>query len=54
MPDPLSDYDRILWAGRFKLYDDAALLDWWRRASEEPDAIDELALEEIRKRELDI
>ena len=50
----LSDYNRHLWTTRFERYTDAELLDWWKRAGEEPCAVDELALEQIRARNLDI
>jgi hypothetical protein len=50
----LSAYNRHLWTTRFERYTDAELLDVWRQAGEEPSAIDELALEEMRARGLDI
>ena len=54
MTDPLSPYDRDLWAGRFLNYTAAMLLKRWQQSDEEPSEVDLLCLEEIRKRELDI
>lgn len=50
---PISELDRAVWATRFKAYTDAQLLAHWRKAAEEPDEVDEIALEEIRRRNLD-
>lgn len=52
--EPLSDYHRIEWAGRFRHYTDAMLLKRWQQSDEEPDETDLLCLAEIEKRGLDI
>jgi hypothetical protein len=55
MPDePLSEYDRILWSGRFALYSDRNILARWQQSQEEPSAVDLLALSEIERRNLDL
>jgi len=54
MTEPLSAYDRDLWAGRFLNYTDAMLLKRWQQSDEEPSETDLLCLAEIEKRGLDI
>ena len=51
---PLSALDRAVWTTRFSAYTDEQLLAHWARAAEEPDELDEIALAEIRRRNLDI
>lgn len=51
---PINELDRAIWTTRFRAYTDAQLLAHWGRATEEPDEVDEIALAEIQRRELDI
>ena len=50
---PLSDLDRAVWITRFSAYTDSQLLAHWRRAAEELGEVDEIALAEIERRNLD-
>lgn len=50
---PISELDRAVWTTRFSAYTDKQLLAHWRKAAEEPDEVDELAMAEIQRRNLD-
>lgn len=55
MPEPISDYDRKLWTGRFALYTDDALIEWIEFARSEGKPlgdVDQIAIATLRERGL--
>jgi hypothetical protein len=55
MAESISDYDRMLWTGRFALYTDDALIEWidFARSEGKPlGEVDQIAIATLRERGL--